>query len=243
MKAALLAEKPRYPTNWNELPLGEDIQRLQAEVIAGHSRMFFGYHMVRLGALSSQLTMTQCPIKHVVNHTETLCEFTQVRGKSRELPFAENSVDAFVLAHELDFARDPHQILREVDRTIVPNGHVVICGFNPLSIAGLTRLLPVKRGNILHEARFFTCGRIKDWLHLLGFEVLNVEHVLFSSLLMDRRFRPDSRWQKWCSRFVPLTSAVYIIIAKKCEIPLSVVKPTAKLKPRFAPVSASMRQS
>ena len=71
-----------------------------------------------------------------------------VVGQSHCLPFAENSIDGFLLANELDFAQDPHEILREVDRVITQNGYVIISGFNPLSLAGIAKFLPVKRGNI-----------------------------------------------------------------------------------------------
>ena len=87
-------------------------------------------------------------------------------------------VDAFCLAHELDFAKDPHQILREVDRTIMPNGYVVITGFNPFSLCGLFKYLPINKGSVLHDARFFSCARVKDWLQLLGFEIVDVKSLI-----------------------------------------------------------------
>ena len=57
------------------------------------------------------------------------------------LPFAAGSVDLVVLPHVLEFAANPHQVLREVERVLVPEGHVVIAGFNPVSLFGLKRML------------------------------------------------------------------------------------------------------
>jgi hypothetical protein len=37
----------------------------------------------------------------------------------------------------LELARDPHHALREVERVLVPEGRVVISGFNPASLWGL----------------------------------------------------------------------------------------------------------
>ena len=54
-----------------------------------------------------------------------------------ELPFATHSIDLVVMPHILEFAEDPHQVLREVERVLVPEGHVVITGFNPASLWGL----------------------------------------------------------------------------------------------------------
>lgn len=53
-----------------------------------------------------------------------------------ELPFASASIDLVVLPHVLEFAEEPHQILREVERVLIPEGQVIICGFNPVSLWG-----------------------------------------------------------------------------------------------------------
>ena len=85
-----------------------------------------------------------------------------------ELPFAAQSIDLIVLPHNLEFAREPHQVLREVDRVLVPEGHLIISGFNPASLWGLRQslarlgappYLPV-------EGQFIALSRIKDWLKL-----------------------------------------------------------------------------
>lgn len=242
MKEARLSKKPDYPERWEQLPNGEVLRSLVEESLVESSRMLFGYHLVKLGNLSAQIQLPACPIKHVVCQTELPCEKASLQSLSRELPFKENSVDAFLLAHELDFAQDPHQILREVDRTITPNGHVVIVGFNPFSLAGLFKYLPVNRKNVLHHARFFSCSRIRDWLHLLGFEVTELQHHLFSPLFFERRLKPDSKWHKLGVQYLPYCSSMYVIIAKKRVLPLSLIKPVWKPKPRFSPVSASMRE-
>jgi ubiquinone/menaquinone biosynthesis C-methylase UbiE len=53
------------------------------------------------------------------------------------LPFDSASLDLVVLPHTLELASDPHQTLREVERVLVPEGRVVIVGFNPASLWGL----------------------------------------------------------------------------------------------------------
>ncbi|WP_223717365.1 class I SAM-dependent methyltransferase, partial [Escherichia fergusonii] len=53
------------------------------------------------------------------------------------LPFPANSLDLVVLPHALELASDPHETLREVERVLVPEGRVVILGFNPASLWGL----------------------------------------------------------------------------------------------------------
>lgn len=243
MREALSDKKLVYPSSWQSISQGELIKSELEKACEPIVERLFGYHFVRLGTLSSEISLKRCPIKHVVNITDAPCLHASLRGLSRELPLQQNSVDAFLLAAELDFAQDPHQILREVDRSITANGHVVIAGFNPFSLAGLMKYLPINRGNLLHQGRFFTCARIKDWLSLLGFEIIQHDHVMYSSLFTDKRFLPGSRLQRLCRRYFPAFASMYILVARKREIPLSTIKPKWKVKkPRFATASASMRQ-
>ena len=168
-----------------------------------------------------------------------------VVGHSHQLPFSENSIDGFLLANELDFAQDPHEILREVDRVITQNGYVIISGFNPLSLAGIAKFLPVKKGNVLHDARFFTSFRIKDWLQLLGFEIVEQRQVLFSTLFFQQKWQRAAKLQHYIASYLPTylpwCSAVYVILAKKRVIPMTAIKPKRKLKPQFSAVGASVR--
>jgi SAM-dependent methyltransferase len=61
---------------------------------------------------------------------ETLyCDFSA-------LPFPNQSLDLVVLPHTLEFAADPHQTLREVERVLVADGRIVVLGFNPHSLWG-----------------------------------------------------------------------------------------------------------
>lgn len=239
MKSALKDTKLECPESWGELPRGSALKQSIEVECDESSRMFFGYHLVKLGHLSAEIELPSCPIKHVVSQTPKAKPLSSVVSTPQELPFVENSVDAFLLANELDFAVDPHQILREVDRAITPNGYVMLTGFNPLSIAGILRFVPHKRIGFLRNARFFTKARVKDWLQLLGFEI--IEHRTFAhfSLLSSTNNRLMNRLHRFCSKYFPWSGAMYVIIARKREIPLSVVKPSWRLKPRFSAVGAS----
>ena len=93
-------------------------------------------------------------------------------------PILTDSVDAIVLPHTLELSRDPHQVLREADRSLIPDGHLVILGFNPRSVWGGRRILSRKDGRMPWDARFLGMSRIKDWLGLLGFDTLH-SHYLF----------------------------------------------------------------
>jgi SAM-dependent methyltransferase len=88
-----------------------------------------------------------------------------------ELPLATQSIDLVVLPHVLEFAAEPHAILREVDRVMMPEGRLVIVGFNPWSLWGLRSALGFSRDEYPWNGRFLSLLRVKDWLALLGFDV------------------------------------------------------------------------
>jgi SAM-dependent methyltransferase len=142
------------------------------------------------------------------------------------LPFPQHSVDLVVLPHALELARDPHQTLREVERVLVPEGRVVIAGFNPASLWGLRQRaghmqqgMGFGRGRSLYLPRagdFIGYWRLRDWLRLLGFEV---EVGRFGC------WRPPVSSERWLERFAwmdtvgdrwwPVLGAVYFVVAVK----------------------------
>lgn len=243
MRSARSEKQPEYPKQWSELSQGDLARDELEKALEPIIERIFGYYLVKLGSLSSQISLTACPIKQQYNCAPHSNKHNQLCAQSDKLPFQNNSVDAFVVLGELDFAQDPHQIIREIDRAITADGRVVIAGFNPFSIAGVIKYLPINRKNILHQGRFFTSGRIKDWLQLLNFEIVQQENLVYSSLFMRKQLNSQSTIQKFCKRYLPWFSSMYIIEARKREIPLSPVKPVWKVQRKFSTSTASARNA
>lgn len=243
MRAARSETQPEYPKQWLQLSQGELARDELEDALKPITERIFGYYLVKIGSLSSQIKLKNCPIQHQFSCAPHPNKHNDLCAVSSKLPFQNNSVDAFVLLGELDFAQDPHQIVREIDRAITSDGRVIIAGFNPFSIAGVIKYLPINRKNILHKGRFFTAARIRDWLQLLNFEIVKQENVVYSSLFMRKRLNSQSRVQRWCKRFLPWFSSMYIIEARKREIPLSPVKPVWNLKPKFSTSTAAARNT
>lgn len=187
----------------------------------------FGYHALQLGlpALDALHTnrmphrwLASCePVTSPMQRKPALCmDFSA-------LPFPAASLDLVVLPHTLDSHPDPHATLREVARVLVPEGRVVICGFNPASLWGLRQrrdqfcrrrgwgepFLPALPQQIGYR-------RLRDWLHLLDFEI---EDGHFGCYL------PAVRTEKWLhrldgmdrlgARWWPIFGAVYFLVAVK----------------------------
>ena len=70
MKPALAYRQPHYPSAWNILPNGELIVEEINQLLAPWWPKFFGYHLLKVGALSGCIDSQQCPIKHQVTLLE-----------------------------------------------------------------------------------------------------------------------------------------------------------------------------
>src|SRR3981081_1120128 len=71
-----------------------------------------------------------------------------------QLPLASQSVDLVALPHVLEFHHNPHDVLREVERVLMPEGHLVISGFNPASLWRLKQMLSFEKKDPPWDARF-----------------------------------------------------------------------------------------
>ncbi|MCB1887987.1 MAG: class I SAM-dependent methyltransferase [Rhodocyclaceae bacterium] len=98
------------------------------------------------------------------------CDGVGVAALPWELPFESASIDLVVLPHVLEFSPHPHQVLREVERILVPEGRVVVTGFNPYSLWGVRRKLARQRGAFPWQGQYLSVPRLKDWMTLLGME-------------------------------------------------------------------------
>lgn len=102
------------------------------------------------------------------NATDGAAKLSLIHDIDR-LPFASESIDLIILPHAFEFAENPHMILREVDRVLIPEGQVIISGFNPASLWGLRQSIGKLTGAYFlpSYAEFIGLPRLKDWLKLL----------------------------------------------------------------------------
>ncbi len=181
------------PTNtlqeWFEAPLGQYVLEKERAYLDEVTPDIFGFHALQLGLPAADL-LRESRIAHrmrVASHGHP-----DLFAKCHELPFATQSVDLVLLPHVLEFAEHPHAILREVDRIMMPEGRLVILGFNPWSLWGLRSALGPARGDFPWNGHFVSLLRVKDWLALLGFDVsagrLAVYAPPFDNARLRRRF-------------------------------------------------------
>jgi SAM-dependent methyltransferase len=148
--------------------------------------------------------------------TDLLCDFAA-------LPFPANSLDLIVLPHTLELDPDPHATLREVERVLVPEGRVVLCGVNPVSLWGLRqrrahlyRRMGFGQLYLPREGEFIGYWRLRDWLRLLSFEVESGRFGCYRPAVVGERWLERFSWMDRAgSRWWPIFGAVYMIVAVK----------------------------
>ena len=176
----------------------------------------FGYHVLQIGHVAPELNLlASSRIKHRIVMDPSAGD-AAVLGSPNALPFQEDSLDLILLLHSLDFAREPHRVLREVDRTLIPEGHAIIIGFNPVSFYGLGKLLLQWRNRVPWCGRFYTRSRVKDWLSLLGFQTLASEYFGYSPPINHRGFQQQLEFVERIGTFtVPYVGGLYVMLAQK----------------------------
>jgi SAM-dependent methyltransferase len=210
--------------NWQQLPNGEILQTQTQQCIDQYLPHCFGYHLLKLGLLSSMLDTTHSPIGHQISCASS-GEHIGLLADLHQLPLQDSSVDLCILAHELNFSNDPHQLLREIDRVLTLDGTLILSGYNPLSLFGLRSMLKPKH---LKTARLFLPNRVLDWLALLGFEVIKKQDFNFLSGEKCSFF--SSYLERIGQHYAPFFCSVYFIVAKKKSAPMTPIKSPFKFQ-------------
>ncbi len=154
----------------------------------------FGYHALQLGLEQVDLLRaSRIPLRVHAGPQGAV----GLRADFRDLPIDSNSVDLMVLPHTLEFSAHPHQVVREVARVLRPEGHVIISGFNPLSLWGLRRGVGSRR-DFPWNGRFIHLPRVKDWFALVGLEIVAGSMACYA---------PPCVEQKWLDRFAFMEKA------------------------------------
>lgn len=177
----------------------------------------FGYHIMQLGNPYAEPLIACSRIQHQV----VLANAKPIGGEvlccsSDALPVQASTVDVYVLPHVLEFAHSPHNVLREAERVLIPEGYLAIFGFNPWSFFGLWRIAAAWRGYMPWRGRFVGMARLRDWLALLGFDIERVEKLSFRPPFTGTRLHERLRFVEDLGRhFWPFFGNVYFVLARK----------------------------
>lgn len=141
-----------------------------------------------------------------------------VLAQFEDLPFASQSLDLVLLPHALDRSADPHQVLREVDRVLRPEGRVIVVGFNPVSLWGARQFAGrgVGRPWLPGVPQMLGTPRLRDWLKLLSFDLDRGRYGCYAPPVRNPRWLDESAWiERAGDRWWPICGAVYLLSGVK----------------------------
>ena len=176
----------------------------------------FGYHCLQVGDLGGADLLNASRIlgRTVVDIDGRAPRrpYPLVSGAATSLPIDSHAVDVVILPHVLEFETRPHEALREASRVLVPEGSLVILGFNPVSVIGLRRVFRHRAEEAPWCGTYFGAGRLRDWLTLLGFDIVD-QRPCFASTHVTRPGRPGRR--SLVDWMPPALASARLILAKK----------------------------
>jgi len=223
---------------WYRSELGQRLLEQEKKTLEPLIAQLFGYHLLQVGVVTEESLLHTSLIQNCmildINMGSVHLVDTDFKGKvfaglPDALPVASDSLDVMLLPHVLEFSRDPHQVLREIDRALIPEVHVIISGFNPWSSWLIWRMALSWRKKPPWCGRFMSLAQLKDWLRLLGFDIISVQHVFYRPPIqhdgiMDKLSFIESIGQK----FWPIYGASYTLVAKKRVFTFTPIKPRWK---------------
>jgi SAM-dependent methyltransferase len=183
----------------------------------------FGYNAVQIGLPQFNfLRLNRMPLHFSVG----LEKQVSLQAFADFLPILSHSMDLVILPHVLEFNADPHQILREVHRILIPGGHIVISGFNPLSLWGACHYLKSIRREYPWNGNFIALSRLKDWLKLLDFEMTGGKLCCYVPPLQQEKWRQRLGFMEAAGdRWWPISGGVYFLHAIKRTHGMRIIKP------------------
>ena len=222
----------KHCSNWYQTLSGQSALANTEELCAKTMSEIFGYYAIQIGMLSGECDL----LKHsritasfslanpddfigINEKKERLVKHAAI-STNEQLPISTDDVDLVVASHVLETSQDPHQVLREIDRVLVPEGHCILIGFNPYALSNLNKPLRFLRKNkseqIKDAYKMRSVNRVRDWFSLLGFEVIDVNYMGFRPALKNQKIFNSLEWmERWGEYAGPLLGSMYVVHAKK----------------------------
>ena len=228
-----------YCERWYETLPGKASLHVMDELCAENMSGIFGYFALQMGELSGrhnllknsriaagftlinkQLTKKQIKANEQLAHVDTSTDIIEsnslIISSNEQLPIETDNIDLVVASHVLEFSKDPHQVLREIDRVLVPEGHCILIGFNPFSLLRAGHFLKPATYKKSNPYKMRAAYRVKDWFSLLGFEVLDVQHFGFRPNIKNQVLFERLGWLENLSQKAwPVLGDLYMLHAKK----------------------------
>ena len=218
---------------WWETPIAKALLAAESELLAGALEDVFGWELLQVGAWGSgrELLTGSRTRRQSLIAAAAFGGSADVLARPSQLPVTSDCVDAALLPHTLEFTPDPYAVLREVDRVLVGEGQLLVLGFRPWSLWGM-RARWSRSGFPPGMRRVLSERLLREWLVLLGFEVVSMHRYLYLSPWSRGLARGEGTGRMLRAGLTyPLPAGAFLLKARKRVYALTPVRPRFREKP------------
>ena len=224
LKVVDLGESVNALENWINQDFGRYLLAQEQRVIERKYSQLPGYRLMHLGLGPHQNTMSCFKQLHRFYIHPSTPNSTQLEASAvanyAELPLPSAVIDVALVQHAVEYSISPKAVLAEVSRVVAPGGHLLLCLFNPYGPQGAIKY-PMQLATGRAEYRFHNLrkGRVVDWLSLLDFQVLGIDHGAYNlPLNRPHWLESDSHWQQFAQKIRFPLGNFYMIHAVKRQL-------------------------
>ena len=228
---------------WFNTPLGRILIDRERAMLGDRLDCMFGYYLLQLSPVVGQDLARRSTIRyrfHLASGVEASSDCGAV-ARFEALPLEDKSIDVVILHHVLEFSQQPHQVLREAYRVLMPRGHLLVLSINPWSIFGLrARIMGSYRGSPW-RGHMINSRRMMDWMSLLDLRVSGIKqtfhHFPLQAPSLLKRF--DKLW-RYAEQYSLPGGGTYLIEARKEVVGVTPIRPRWRVwRPEIAPLGAA----
>ena len=218
---------------WWETPIGRALLAAESELLGEALEDVFGWELLQVGAWGSgrELLAGSRARRQSLIAGAAFGGSANILARPSQLPVMSDCIDAVLLPHTLEFAPDPYAVLREVDRVLVGEGQLLVLGFRPWSLWGM-RARWSRSGFPPGMRRVLSERLLREWLVLLGFEVVAARRYLYLSPWSRGLARGEGTGRMLRAGLTyPLPAGAFLLKARKRVYTLTPVRPRYREKP------------
>jgi SAM-dependent methyltransferase len=162
-------------------------------------------------------------------------EANKITAIDCELPIMTDSIDMVIVPHMLEFAKDQHQMLREIERVLKPEGKLIILAFNPWNYWVRYQFFHTMEKHDRIGKHLVNRLKMLDWLKLLNFEVEVAAGFNFTASQVESKSYKKNR--------NALTIVAFAVKAIKRRYTIIPSTPIKFRHPRFSIATSSLETS
>ena len=225
------------PQEWFKSPLGQYLLALEYDYINPVVMDTFGFYAIQMGNFDIDfLDQSRIQNKFSLNSNHA-----DLMTSNEALPFDEASVDLLIAPHILEQMVEPYELLKEIHRVLMPEGRLIITGFNPTSLWGLKRLLSFDI-DYPWNAKFISLSKIKEWLPIVGLEMIEGKMGCYVPPIQQSSWlKKIHAMEKLGDRWWPMLGGFYFIVIQKRVHGMHAIQPLWKKKLIKTPVYSAQK--